>query len=214
MNLLSTIDKSGAPTRDFATLPQYIGSYSSIFNKEEAVIRSEPEIAQMTIIYAGQVFVFNDFPVDKAKEIMMLATAQNHPTTAVPPPYMVPSPAKSTTNISVDTPISNIVHGFDYLHYPQPFLGSATAQNHSTTAVPPPYMVPSLAESTTNISVATPISNIAHGFDCIHYPQPSLDSDWCHNRDLKSWRNRVGDLAVVAIIAYEIDKVVGCSVEQ
>ncbi|KAL2458434.1 putative glutamate carboxypeptidase 2 [Forsythia ovata] len=177
VNLLSTIDKSGAPTRGFATLPQYIDGYGSIFNKEEVVIRSEPETAQMTIIYAGQVFAFNDFPVDKANEIMMLATAQNHPTTVVSPPYMVPSPAKSTTNISVATPISNIVHGFDCLHYPQPSLGSATAQNHPTTAVPPPYMVPSLAESTTNISVATPISNIAHIFDCHHYPQPSLGSD-------------------------------------
>ncbi|KAL2513984.1 Zinc-finger protein (ZIM) [Forsythia ovata] len=141
----------------------------------------------MTIIYAGQVFVFNDFSVDKANEIMMLATAQNHHTTAVPLLYMVQSPAESTTNISVATPISNIVHGFDCLHYPQPSLGSvdkaneimmlATAQNHLTTAVHPPYMVPSPAESTTNISVGTPISNIAHDFDCLHYPQPSLGSE-------------------------------------
>ncbi|KAL2532679.1 Protein TIFY 10A [Abeliophyllum distichum] len=124
MNLLSTMDKSGAPTQGFASLPQYIGGYGSIFNKEEAVIRSDPETAQMTIIYAGQVFVFNDFPVDKANEIMMLATAQNHPTTAVPPSYMVPSPAESTTNISVATPISNIANRFDCLHYPQPSLGT------------------------------------------------------------------------------------------
>ncbi|KAL2544792.1 Zinc-finger protein (ZIM) [Forsythia ovata] len=155
------------------TLVWFLGNPTQTFLFQ----KFEPEIAQMTIIYAGQVFVFNDFPVDKAKEIMMLATAQNHPTTAVPPPYMVPSPTESTTNISVDTPISNIVHGFDYLHYRQPFLGSATAQNHPTTAVPPPYMVPSLVESTTNISVAIPILNIAHGFDWLHYPQPSLGSD-------------------------------------
>ncbi|KAL2537969.1 protein TIFY 10b-like [Forsythia ovata] len=121
MNLLSTIDKSGAPTQGFATLPQYIDGYGSIFNKEEN--RSEPETVQMTIIYAGQVFVFNDFPVDKANEIMMLATAQNHHTTAVPPPYMVPTPTESTTNISVATPILNIAQGFDCLHYPQPSLG-------------------------------------------------------------------------------------------
>ncbi|KAL2463475.1 Zinc-finger protein (ZIM) [Forsythia ovata] len=92
---------------------------------------SEPETAQMTIIYAGQVFVFNDFPVDKANEIMMLATAQNHPTTAVPPPYMVLSPAESTTNISVATPILNIAHDFDCLHYPQPSLGSKSVEHRS-----------------------------------------------------------------------------------
>ncbi|CAN4110000.1 unnamed protein product [Withania somnifera] len=31
--------------------------------------------AQMTIFYAGQVFMFNDFPADKAKEIMLMASS-------------------------------------------------------------------------------------------------------------------------------------------
>lgn len=75
----------------------------------------------MVIFYAGRVHVFNDFPVDKANEIMMIATGQNQSTTAVPPSYMVPSPAESTTNnISVAVP------GFDCLQYPpQPPLGSS-----------------------------------------------------------------------------------------
>lgn len=39
----------------------------------------EPERAQMTIFYGGQVIVLNDFPADKAKEVMLLASQESSP---------------------------------------------------------------------------------------------------------------------------------------
>lgn len=45
---------------------------------------AEPQTAQMTIFYGGQVMVFNDFPAYKANEIMLLASkgsSQGHTTT-------------------------------------------------------------------------------------------------------------------------------------
>jgi len=36
-------------------------------------VEKEPKASQMTIFYAGQVVVFNDFPPEKMEEIMSLA---------------------------------------------------------------------------------------------------------------------------------------------
>lgn len=60
--------------------------------------QKQPEAAQMTIFYAGQVITFNDFPADKVKEIMMLArklstsTGSNPHLAAFPGPNLVKNP--------------------------------------------------------------------------------------------------------------------------
>ncbi|KAI3414943.1 Tify domain-containing protein [Psidium guajava] len=54
----------------------------------------EPEAAQMTIFYAGQVIVFNDFPADKAKEVMLMASKGSLPN-YTPPGIPNPSNARN-----------------------------------------------------------------------------------------------------------------------
>ncbi|KAF2287095.1 hypothetical protein GH714_038125 [Hevea brasiliensis] len=81
----------------------------------------EPQTAQMTIFYAGQVIVFNDFPADKAKEVMLLAgkgsskgltgflpsvPVKNHPVFA---PNVAKTPVESSGSIP---PSSNAVPNF------------------------------------------------------------------------------------------------------
>lgn len=97
MNLLSMIEKSGSRSLNPPPAAAFPGA------KLETQIKPEAETAPMTIFYAGQVIVFNDFPAEKAKEIIALASkssaSQNHPSAAFTPPLAAQSPAESATNV-------------------------------------------------------------------------------------------------------------------
>lgn len=76
LNLLPNLENSAEISRVlnvkasdfFANMPTFASNNSV----NEA--RTEHGSSQMTIIYAGKVFVFNDISAEKAKEIMALAT--------------------------------------------------------------------------------------------------------------------------------------------
>lgn len=50
----------------------------------------ERTTAQMTIFYEGQVIVYNDFPADKAKEVMVLASKGSSSQQFTPRPALAP----------------------------------------------------------------------------------------------------------------------------
>lgn len=114
MNLLPMIEKSG---QNSGPKP---GNLLPNFTKEEAtkktdssVAKAETEKSQMTIFYGGQVLVFNDFPAEKVKEIMVLAKGGNTTTHNPPnifsynnntPTLVSPKPAESSATNMVTPP--------------------------------------------------------------------------------------------------------------
>ncbi|XP_075080413.1 protein TIFY 10A-like isoform X1 [Nicotiana tabacum] len=98
MDLLPMIEKSGESN------PQ-----KSMYLFPQTEAKSEPEKAQMTIFYGGQVIVFNDFPADKAKEIMLMASCtkgNNNSTTQIQKTAESASDLVPQPIISGDLPIA------------------------------------------------------------------------------------------------------------
>ncbi|KAL8040197.1 hypothetical protein ABFX02_10G082500 [Erythranthe guttata] len=106
MDFLPMLEKSGDTTPFSSPPPPPTAAGKDETQKKSdlsSVAKPEAETAQMTIFYAGKVIVLDDFPAEKAKEIMMLASrssaAQNHPIAASPPPHKARTPAASATQI-------------------------------------------------------------------------------------------------------------------
>ncbi|XP_056177096.1 protein TIFY 10A isoform X2 [Syzygium oleosum] len=91
--------------------------------------KKEPETAQMTIFYAGQVIVLNDFPADKAKEVMLAASKASSvsqhvaaaPNLAKSKPAFAPNYAKNPVESGGVVSSSPI---------PVPALGANAIQEH------------------------------------------------------------------------------------
>ncbi|XP_057505989.1 protein TIFY 10b-like [Actinidia eriantha] len=141
MSLFPVANKSGdlsviptrtaAPARSLTSMelfPQHSG-FGSTAAKEEvtnkvdsSANKSEPETAQMTIFYAGQVIVFNDFPADKAEEIILLAGkgSSPSPTTVAATPVQKPIEPTNLIQTSSSTVVPNFGNNLNQEHAQQP----------------------------------------------------------------------------------------------
>ncbi|KAF5458706.1 hypothetical protein F2P56_022719 [Juglans regia] len=71
---LKPMDLFPQPPGFAASLPKEEVPEIATDSRVDKSATAEPERAQMTIFYAGKVIVFNEFPAEKAKEIMLLAS--------------------------------------------------------------------------------------------------------------------------------------------
>ncbi|KAG6658162.1 protein TIFY 10A-like isoform X1 [Carya illinoinensis] len=72
---LEPMDLFPQPPGFAASLPkQVVPEIATDSSRVDKSATAEPERAQMTIFYAGKVIVFNEFPAEKAKEVMLLAS--------------------------------------------------------------------------------------------------------------------------------------------
>ncbi|KAF3944069.1 hypothetical protein ACB098_07G007900 [Castanea mollissima] len=100
---------------------------------------AEPEKAQMTIFYGGQVFVFNDFPADKAKEVMLLASkgsSQSHNTPFASNPATNNQPA-FTPNLTRNSVESSTSIATSSSGVVPPNFGNKVISEHAQPSPPP-----------------------------------------------------------------------------
>ncbi|KAG6431642.1 hypothetical protein SASPL_109723 [Salvia splendens] len=98
------------PTPEIKDAPtETVNFLSAIENSGNRNAKSAVETAPMTIFYGGQVMVFNDFPADKAQEILALASKSS--AVVVPPPAAesasgVPAFVAAQPSLDSDLPIA------------------------------------------------------------------------------------------------------------
>ncbi|XP_047947947.1 protein TIFY 10A-like [Salvia hispanica] len=90
------------PTPEIKDAPtETVNFLSAIENSGGRKAKSEAVTAPMTIFYGGQVIVFNDFPADKAQEIVALASKSS--AVAAPPPAAESAAAFVSAQPSLDS---------------------------------------------------------------------------------------------------------------
>ncbi|KAJ8471745.1 hypothetical protein OPV22_026088 [Ensete ventricosum] len=115
-------DEDKNPLKSMDLFPHNSGFDSGLLPKEESgktpEIKRQMEKGQLTIFYGGKVLVFDDFPADKAKDLMRMATKENI----------------SSQNFSFSTPHHPAAAGADCPPKPDPIsptdgLAKATASD-------------------------------------------------------------------------------------
>nr|UUG47642.1 jasmonate ZIM domain protein 1 [Gastrodia elata] len=111
MSLLPGIDVSVGD--DFAgakgdALPQKAPKSIDLFPcnpPDAAPSAKQPEMSQLTIFYGGRVLVFDNFPAEKAEDLMQLASKESAPAADRPPNSPVIFPSRPQPSFS-DLPIA------------------------------------------------------------------------------------------------------------